>query len=332
MGSRSRTRWWAGTVRQDDQPPVLPTAKLPTGALARVVRHHLHPGRSLRPRPRRPPERSNCVEACPEVDAAVLQVTAVGQLGGLVRVHPCRVGVGGGGDVDRALRWAGLGLGWAGLGLGWAGLGPGCAGARSAERMPMSRRGRGGGRPPRRRGNWSRRAGTPAAGAVIVCSSLAPSRLLTVPSTCPCATGSPGPTDGSHQPSSAQRTHRKRRRWAGPGLPSGAGGPVMPSTARIRSRPRTCASTAARSTRPHPPASAMIAGIPLRPRPRWWNRRPPGRAPAPGGSRSRARTRWPARAPWPRRGPCRTARTAPAPQPCRRCARRPGRRSPRSAG
>ena len=55
-------------------------------------------------------------------------------------------------------------------------------------------------------------SGTPAAGAVIVCSTCAPSMLLTVPSSCPSATASPGPTAGSHQPSSSQRSHRKRRR------------------------------------------------------------------------------------------------------------------------
>src|SRR6266480_5009401 len=38
--------------------------------------------------------------------------------------------------------------------------------------------------------------GTPAAGAVIVCRRRAPSRLLTVPSSCPAATASPGLTAG----------------------------------------------------------------------------------------------------------------------------------------
>ncbi len=102
--------------------------------------------------------------------------------------------------------------------------------------------------------------GTPAAGAVIVCRSRAPSRLLTVPSSCPSATVSPGLTTGSHQPSSSQRSHRKRSRKAGGGAGLAAGGgSAMPRAASTPSRPRTCASTAARSTRPQPPASAVIA-------------------------------------------------------------------------
>src|SRR5690242_9882608 len=50
--------------------------------------------------------------------------------------------------------------------------------------------------------------GTPGEGADSVCRTRAPSRLLTAPSNCPSATGSPGRTAGSHQPSYWERNQR----------------------------------------------------------------------------------------------------------------------------
>src|SRR5262245_36108607 len=49
--------------------------------------------------------------------------------------------------------------------------------------------------------------GTPGEGAVTSCSTSAPSRVLTVPSSCPSATCSPGRTAGSPQPAPAEYIH-----------------------------------------------------------------------------------------------------------------------------
>src|SRR6266566_5649550 len=95
----------AGTVRQDDQPPVLPTAKLPTGALAGL-------SSTTSTRPLTPPaapeatRASNCVEPVPKLTPLYFRYSPLVSWAALVRVHPAGVGVRGGGDVDRALAGA----------------------------------------------------------------------------------------------------------------------------------------------------------------------------------------------------------------------------------
>jgi predicted acylesterase/phospholipase RssA len=104
---------------------------------------------------------------------------------------------------------------------------------------------------------------TPSAGAVTVSCTIAPSRLVTVPMTWPSVTASPALTAGAHQPAWRQRGHRNRPKKAGAaGGAAGSRAAAMPSVASTPSRPATCMATAGSSTRPQPPASAVMAGMP----------------------------------------------------------------------